>query len=437
MAASDVVPLLRDLIRFDTSNPGGNEKPAAEYLADLFSKEGLDPKVIEGSPKRSNVIARLKGDGSKPPFLLSAHLDVVPAQEPGWKHPPFAGVLEDGYVWGRGAVDMKHMAAMSASIMIELKRRGAKLKRDLIFAGVADEEAGCRWGSKYLVDEHRELIAAEYALTELGGMAVPVGKRVVVPVQAAERGYLWLKLRAGGCAGHGSLPSGDSAVARLTQAVSRLSKKPLRYHLTPAARSFFLALAGSHGQPGASAILGLLSSATARLALNLIPAERRNSFRAMLHNTAAVTGLKAGVKVNVVPETAEAEVDARYLPGVSRQEFLDELGRVLGPEIELEVMEEGAPLEMPLESPLLDAISEVMSERLPGARVVPYLMPGMTDAKHYARAGMACYGFAPVKLKPDEPFAALYHAPNERISAEGLEAGREWLLAVVEKMCLV
>ncbi len=439
---AEVVRVLRDLIRFDTSNPPGNERPAADYLADLFRREGIEAAVLESAPGRGNVVARVHGDGSAAPLLLSAHLDVVPATEPSWRFSPFAAELADGYVWGRGAVDMKQMAAMSALTLVELKRRGARLRRDVIFAGVADEEAGGRFGARFLVERHLDRVKAEFCLTELGGMAIPMAKGTIVPIQIAEKGFEWFKIRATGPPGHGSMPRARpagfrgrwrpvTAVDKLARAVGRLSRRPLGYHLAPAAREFFRAVAEAQAQPAATLLLGLLSPSTVHATLRLVPEDRRHAFRAMLFNTAATTVLSAGSKVNVVPGEAEAWIDGRYLPGVSRDEFLDEVRAVIGPDLEIEPVDGGPPLEMPFDSGVIDAIRRVFARRLPEAKIVPYLMPGLTDAKHYAHAGIPTYGFAPVALKKDEPFADLYHAPNERISVEGLLTGFEWLKEVV------
>ncbi len=436
----DVIEILRDLIRFDTTNPPGNEKPAADYLARLLAKDGISSELVEPAPGRASVIARLKG-GSEPPLLLSAHLDVVAAAGK-WERPPFSGDLHRGYVWGRGAVDMKHMAAMSAAVLVGLKRSGAPLRRDVIFAGVADEEAGGAFGAGWIVENRPDLLKAGYCMTEVGGMATPMPKGIVVPVQVAERGFLWFRLKAKGPGGHGSTPRSASAVATLAAAVDRLSSKPLRYHLTPSARAFIKTVAAANGPAASAVLVGLLSSKTAPLALKMLPAERQNVFRAMLYDTAVVTVLSAGSKVNVVPEEAVAEVDGRYLPGVSpdpgvsREEFLSQIRSVVGPSVEILPFTEGPPTEMPGTGPLMDSIVRVLGRRLPGAKVTPYLMPGMTDAKHYAKLGMTVYGFAPVSLKPDEPFAALYHAPDERISVEGMRTGYSWLKEVVEDFCL-
>ena len=429
--SQEVVDVFRTLLKFDTSNPPGNETAPAKWLAETFAREGIPCEVLERAPGRGNVIARLKGDGSKRPLLLSAHLDVVPALEPDWKHPPFAAELHDGYVWGRGAVDMKHMAAMSAVTLLELARKKTPLARDVIFAGVADEEAGGRYGAGWLVDTQKEKVDAEFCLTELGGMAVPMPRGTLIPVQVAERGFEWFRIRVVGTPGHGSIPKPPSAIDELGEAVAKLAKTPLGYHLTPTARDFLKAVAAAQPAPNSIALLGLLSKTTVQATLKLVPESRRGAFRAMLFNTAATTVLNAGGKVNVIPREATAEIDGRYLPGVTREQFLAEVQKVIGPRFAIEHIEGGPPTEMPFESPVLDAIRTVMAKHLPAAKVVPYLMPGMTDAKHYARAGIATYGFAPVSLKKDEPFAELYHAANERISVEGLSAGAVWLGDVV------
>ena len=427
----DVVRLLRDLIRFDTSNPPGLERPCAEFLADLFRKGGVEPKLFEKEKGRTSVIARLKGDGTLPPLLLSSHIDVTPALAGDWTHPPFAGEIHDGWIWGRGAVDMKHMAAMSLLVLLDLKKSGAKLKRDVIFAGVADKEAGGRLGAGFLVNEHADEVKAEFCLTELGGMAVPMAKGSILPVQVAERGYEWFKIRVKGRSVHGSFPQPGSAIEKLAGAVEKLFKKPLGYHLSPTAREFIQAVAAAQTAPASTLLLGLLNKNTVQATLRLVPEARRHAFRAMLFNSATPTVLHAGAKVNSVPREAEAQIDGRYLPGVSREEFFAEVQAVIGPDFEIVPIDGGPPIEMPFDSGVLDAIRTVFARRVPDAKVVPYLMPGLTDAKHYARAGTRTYGFAPVELQRDEPFAVLYHSPNERISAKGLVTGLSWLQDVV------
>ncbi len=435
-AEAEVVRVLRDLIRFDTSNPPGNERPAVDYAAEKLRAAGVAPEIVEPAPRRASLVARLKGsEQSLPALMLSAHLDVVPA-EGAWKHPPFEAKVEGGYVWGRGAVDMKHMAAMSLVAFCELARKKRKLRRDLVLALVADEEAGGRFGAGWLVERRPELIKAGFCLTELGGMTIPLRKRVLVPVQTAQKGYVWFKLRARGRGGHGSRPFSPTAIATLARAVDKLSREPLRYKLTPTAKKFLSAVAAAQGAGAAAAVRGLLGGGrAARLALKLLPEERRTVFSAMLHDTVSPTMLAAGVKVNVIPESAEACCDGRYLPGRTRDEFLADVRALVGPDVEVEPFDEAPPLEVEAESELWDVIERVMRRSVPGAEVVPYLIPGMTDAKDYAKAGIKTYGFAPVALKADEPFASLYHAPDERISIAGLEAGFGWLCEIVAEFC--
>jgi acetylornithine deacetylase/succinyl-diaminopimelate desuccinylase-like protein len=330
---------------------------------------------------------------------------------------------------------MKAMAAQSLAVLLRLKRARAALSRDVIFAGVADEEAGGRHGAGWLAEHRPDLIRAEFALTEVGGVATPVAGRMIVPVQVAQKGYLWFKLRARGEAGHGSKPKSGSAVEKLAAAVHRLSTRPLRYRLTPAAERFLRAVADAHSGAAGLALKGLFSAATARLALKALPKERREVFNAMLHDTAAVTVLTAGVKVNVIPNVAEALVDGRYLPGTTEAQYLDEVRAVVGPDVEIEPFDGSPPLEMEAASELWDVIERVVTRRLPGCVVVPNMIPGMTDAKDYARLGIRTYGFAPVLLKPGEPFSELYHAPDERISIAGLEEGSLWLDDVVAEFC--
>jgi acetylornithine deacetylase/succinyl-diaminopimelate desuccinylase-like protein len=431
---SEVTRILRDLIRLDTSNPPGNERPAAEYLADLFRSEGIEPLLLEPAPRRTSVVARVRGDQSLPPLLLSAHLDVVPAHEPDWEFPPFAAEAHSGYIWGRGAVDMKHMAAMSAVVLLNLKRWNVPLARDVIFAGVADEETGGRHGAKFLVDSYRALIEAEFCFTEAGGWPISFPRGTIIPVQVAERGFEWLKVRVRGIPGHGSIPRSDSAIPKLATALDRLARSSLWYRVTPAAREFLKAVAAVQRRPASYLLRGLLCKPIARGVLNCLPEKVRYPFRSMLFNTATATMISAGVKVNVIPSEAEAHIDGRYLPGMTRQEFLDELCEILGRECEVERIEGGPPVEMPVDSAAMAAIRRVFARRRPDARVVPYMAPGVTDAKHYARAGIVTYGFAPVALKPDEPFTELYHAPNERISIEAVETGLSWLLDVVVEL---
>lgn len=426
------VDLCQRLLRIDTTNPPGNERPAAEMLATELAAAGLEPRILESAPGRANVVARHAGTGAKPPLLLTAHLDVVEADPSQWRYPPFSGVKAEGCLWGRGAIDMKNHAAMSIALLTRLAREGIKLDRDVIFAGVADEEAGCEFGSGWLCDEHPELVRAEYAIGEGGGFNLHLGGRRFFTVQVAEKGFCWVRARVRGEPGHGSMPRSDSAVFKLAAGIARLAKG-LPPHRTRVVSEFLAGVASA--QPAAlRPLLGALTNATVmtRLTRLLPDASVGRALGAMLANTASPTVVRAGAKTNVIPGVAEVEIDGRTLPGQTDAAFLEELGAVLGPEFELEVIRSLPPVETePVSSPLYDQILTVLAEREPDAVAVPYMIPGFTDAKSFTRLGARWYGFAPVRLPPGMRFADMFHGHNERIPIDGLRWGTEVLTDVV------
>lgn len=423
------------LLRIDTTNPPGAELAAAQLLAEELSAAGLDPLVLESAPGRGNVVARLSGTGEAAPLLLTAHLDVVEADAEKWQHPPFCGEVHDGCLWGRGAIDMKNHAAMSVALICRLAREGVRLSRDLIFAGVADEEAGCRMGSLWLVAEHPELVRAEYAIGEGGGFNIRLGGSEFFTVQVAEKGVVWLKARMHGEPGHGSLPREDSAVVRLARAIARLGEQGLPLRKSEVVTDFVRALA--EHQPAALRPLlpVLLHPKLAPKILSRLPdASVARGLRAMLGNTASPTVLRAGAKTNVIPAVAEAEIDARTLPGQSEADLLRELRAVLGDEVELEVTHSLPPVVTePRRSPLYETIVDVLGAQAPGAPVVPYLLPGFTDAKAFTQLGTHWVGFAPVRMPPEMRFADLFHGHDERIPVDGLKWGTKVLAEVVTR----
>ena len=312
----DAVRHLQALLRIDTTNPPGNETPAAQYLAELLSAAGLAPTLIGETPERQNVVARLAGTGEKPPLLLAAHLDVVPAEPESWTRSPFAGEIHEGYLWGRGAIDMKHMAVMAALVLARLKQEGVTPKRDLIFAGVADEEAGCDHGSRWLVDHHPDLVRAEFALGELGGFSVRMSGRVIYPIMVAEKGTVWMKLRATGRPGHGSVPRENNAVARIGAAVAKLAATRLPQHRTQVVDRYLRAIAKTQPFPNSALLPRLHNPRIASFVLRRVPDKGvAAALAAALSNTAVPTVLRAGGKTNVIPGFAEAWVDGRSLPG--------------------------------------------------------------------------------------------------------------------------
>ena len=427
---------LQALLRIDTTNPPGNETPAAEYLAELLREHGLEPFLDGPVPERHSVVARLPAAAPRPglgPLLLHAHLDVVPADAASWTHPPFGGVIEGGYLWGRGAIDMKHMAVMAALVIGRLARERRPLGRDVIFAGVADEEAGSDDGAKFLVDRHPDRVRAEYALGEVGGATIHLGGKALYPVQVAEKGVVWMKLRARGTAGHGSMPREDNAVARLGDAVARLGRTPLPHRMTEATAAYIDALAATQQFPKNLVLQQLKRPALARRILKMLPDPgAARALAAVLSNTAVPTVLRAGSKTNVIPAVAEAEVDGRSLPGQTAADLVAEVRRVVGEGIEVEVVRESTPYSTEAASPLWDAIVATVAAHHPGAVCIPYIIPGFTDAKQWARLGARCYGFAPARFPDDgTKFADLFHGKDERIPTEGLRWGAKVLYDLV------
>ncbi len=429
----------QDLLRFDTTNPPGAERACAEYIGRALDEVGVASTLLEAEPGRTNLVARLRGDGSAPPLLLTAHLDVVEADPTQWQHPPFSGALADGCLWGRGAIDMKNMAAMCLAIVRQLARQGTPLRRDVIFAAVADEEAGCDLGSRFLVEQHRSLIESEYVIGEGGGFSLHLGDTTFYPVQVAEKGFCWVRARVTGTPGHGSMPRPDSAVVRLGEAIERIGRARLPVHATTYVRDFVAGIAAR--QPAiARPILKLLSSPhlmarITRLAPNSAVAR---GFGALLSNTASPTVVRAGAKTNVIPGVAEFEIDGRTLPGQTDAMFLAELRAVMGPDVELEIMKSAPPVEtVPLASPLYDIIGRQVLAREPDAAIVPYLIPGFTDAKYFTQMGARWYGFSPVKLEKGSgiKFADMFHGHNERIPVAGLHWGTDLLDAIVRELC--
>ncbi len=436
---AETVRHLQALIRLDTSNPPGNELLAAEHLAAILTAEGLEPLVLTSAPGRGNVIARLKGTGEQPPLLLYSHTDVVPAEPQHWAHPPFAGDIADGCVWGRGAVDMKGTVAQQLMTLLLLKRRNVPLRRDVIFAATADEEIGGvdGYGVSWLVKHHPDLLRAEFGLTELGGYTMEFAGQVLYPIQVAEKGTCWMTVRASGQPGHGSVPHADNAVVHLARAVDKLATRGLPYHLCDATAGFLDAAGAALGEPLGALLAQLKTPAAAEAILRgpQLGAELQPFFNAMLHNTATPTGLRAGYKTNVIPGAAEATVDGRTLPGFTTEMFMDEVRAVLGEGFEYDITLTSPPLQTRADTRLFALMADTLKAHDPRAHVVPYMMSGATDAKYLAPLGVPSYGFAPIQLPPGLKFMEMFHAHNERAPVAGLGWGVRVLFEVVRAYC--
>jgi acetylornithine deacetylase/succinyl-diaminopimelate desuccinylase-like protein len=435
---AEALASFQTLIRFDTTNPPGNEKAAAEFVAGALRESGLEPKVLDSAPGRSNVVVRYKGDGSKPPLLLNAHLDVVEAEPSTWKHPPFGGEIHDGYVWGRGAVDMKHMAAMSTAVMKLLAGTKAKLKRDVIFTAVADEEAGSRYGAEYLVAEHRDLVQCEYALGEIGGFSLHLNGVSYYPIQVAQKGTVWGRLKVKGEPGHGSMPRPDSAVLKLGELISRLGSARFPFHASESVNDMIEALAKEQKFPLSVVLRAVTNPAFSKLVLKLFPNPgTARAFAALLSNTATPTVVRAGNKTNVIPGFGTVEFDGRTAPGQTQEDLLRELREVVGPEAEIEVMDSTPPVATTKDTELYRSLGETIRRADPNGIPIPYVIPGFTDARAFDKLGAKYYGFAPIRFDPthDVAFAEMYHGNNERCPVDGFHWGLRTLYDAVTTFC--
>ena len=411
--------ICRDLIRIDTSNPGDHSGPgerlAAEHVAGLLAEAGLDPVILESHPKRASVVARITGrDRKRPGLLVHGHLDVVPANAADWRHHPFAADLADGCVWGRGAVDMKDMDAMILAVVRQRLREGRTPARDVLLVFTADEEAGGTWGARWLVDHHPDLFeGVTEAVGEVGGFSVTLGARRLYLLQTAEKGMAWMRLTAQGTAGHGSMIQPDNAVTTLAEAIARLGRHEWPTRLIPSAEAFLEGICDALGleftKDDPAEAIGKLGAIS-----RFIGATTRN--------TVNPTVLRAGYKVNVVPQTATAEIDGRFLPG-HEEEFFEELDRILGPQVTREFIHTDIALETTPDGDLYAAMTSALTAEDPDARVIPYCMSGGTDAKSFSRLGLRCFGFTPLRLPPDLDFAGMFHGIDERVPVDSLHFG--------------
>jgi len=431
--------ILQDLIRIDTTNPPGNETRAMEFVAGVLKRDGIESQILESAPGRGNLVARLKGDGRAAPLLLMVHLDVVPAEPQYWTHPPFGGVIDDGYLYGRGTLDTKNLAALEIMVMLLLARDASRksLARDVIFMANADEEAGGVYGAGWMVKNHPDLIRAEYAINEGGGSGMEIlGKRFYT-CQTGEKGTARFAMRARGRPGHGSMPHNDNAVVKLARALQKIGAAELPMHVVPTVKTFVESIGNALGKPYEAALRDVLDAKKSAATLANLPLDPgvRAMLYASLHNTVSPTILTAGSKINVIPSVAEAQCDARILPGQSAASLRGELDAILDSDVELEFFGDNPGRESSSETPLFETMRRVIARHEPNATLLPYLVVGATDARHVSKLGTHVYGFAPM-FAPMSEFAGV-HGHNERISIENLEFGAHVLYEVVSEFCSI
>jgi acetylornithine deacetylase/succinyl-diaminopimelate desuccinylase-like protein len=424
-ATREATELLSRYIAIDTSNPPGGEEAAARFLADVFRRDGVECQVYPVDEGRANLSARLPGSGEKRPLVLLNHTDVVPVDREFWDEDPFGGVVKDGAIWGRGALDMKCMGIMELMTLLLLHRQSVPLRRDLVFMAAADEEMGSAAGVEWLHENHPELFEAEYVLNEGGyGNREMFGvRRPTFTCSVGEKGPLWLRLIAEGPPGHSSVPHADNCLDRLVRALYKVQSWERPLTLLPEVRVMFERL-----REAAIFKADLSEEGVSELAADA------PFLKALLTDTVSVTMMNAGKKSNVIPSIAEANLDCRLLPGHDPDEFIDQVRRVIDdPQVEVQQAFESHTPTSPVDTELFRTIEEVVAEQVPEAIVLPSIGTGFTDSRIFRRRGVVAYGLIPCLLEPAE--LATIHGNNERISIESLRLGTEILFEVVRRMC--
>ena len=428
-AQSEAVQLLQELIRIDTTNPPGNELATARHIKKVLDAEGIETRILDVAPGRANLYARIKGDGSKRPLILLSHTDVVMADAARWSVPPFSGELRDGFVYGRGAIDMKGTAAVHVTLMRLLKRYNIPLKRDVILLAVADEEAGGT-GAASVIKDHLDLIrGAEFLLNEGDVAYVKNGKLTQYGVDVMEKAALWLRITATGPTGHGSIPIANSSVNRLLNALERLRAWETPINVPPAVAEGYKIRAKYQTDPVLRAAYANLEQALKRPALRKrVLAD--STLNAEVRNTFTITGLQGSDKVNVIPGSASAQIDARLLPGETPEGFIAKLRGVLkDPELKIEMLEGSTPTGSSADTDLMRAIRRVAANRDPNVPVIPTMLTSSTDSAKFREVGITAYGFEPFKL--DDGELERSHGDNERVSVENIRFALQFLYDVL------
>ena len=418
--------LLRDLIRFDTTNPPGNEAECIRYIQEHLHSLGIETRLYEKAAGRPNLIARLPGDGDAPPLLLQGHVDVVPTTNQDWRHPPFSGETADGMLWGRGTLDMKGGDAMMIAAFLRAKAENAQLPGDVILCMLSDEETGGDMGAKFLVEEHPEIFdGVKYAIGEFGGFTMRMGGKTFYPIMVSEKQVCWMRATFHGPGGHGSSPlrGSHAATAKLGQVLTTLNTRRLPVHMTPEMEVMLGTLAEQLPEPSSSMIAGLMNPATTDATLDQMGASGR-MFDSLLHNTISPNIISGGDKINVIPSAIELQLDGRLLPGFTPDQMMAEVRELIGEDCELELIRHDAGTHLP-NMALFDTLASILQESDADGTPIPMMLPAVTDARFFARLGIQTYGFLPMHLPEDLDFMSLIHAADERIPAETVAFGAE------------
>jgi acetylornithine deacetylase/succinyl-diaminopimelate desuccinylase-like protein len=426
------VELLRQLIWFDTTNPPGNEAPCVAFIDELLRGAGIATTVLGRTSERANLVARLEGRGDAPPLLLYGHVDVVTTANQRWTHPPFEGRVVDGYIWGRGALDMKGPLALMISAMLRAKCQEGRLPGDVILAVLADEEDGGDFGARYLVENYAELFhGIRYALGEFGGFPLDLGGKRFYPIMVAEKQMCWMTATLRGRGGHGSIPVRGQSMAKLGRFLTRLDQSKYPVHITPVTRQMIEQMASAIGGLTGLALRMLLFPAMTDRLLAVL-GERGQSFYPLFHNTVSPTILECSDKVNVIPGQVTVQIDGRLLPGYQPQDLLAELRAIVGEDVEFDVFKfNPGPAEPDMTQ--FDLLAGVLKSFDPSGIAIPLMLSGVTDARFFSRLGIQTYGFTPLKLPSEFNFLQTVHSADERVPVEAMEFGTQAIYRVLEQ----
>lgn len=418
------VEILQRLIQFNTTNPPGHEAACVSYIRDLLNEAGIESTLLAKDPARPNLIARLPGEGKAPPLLLYGHVDVVTTENQPWQQPPFEGKLIDGYVWGRGALDMKGGVAMMVAAFLRANAEGLKPPGDIVLAIVSDEEVGGEFGAKFLVEEHPDLFKGiKHAIGEFGGFMLTIGGKRFYPIMIAEKQVCWMKATVRGMGGHASMPEKGGATAKLAKFLKALDEHDLPIHVTPPAKMMVDAMSAALSGPQGLILRQLTNPTLTNLVLKTLGARGR-TFYPLFRNTVSPTVVHGSTKVNVIPSEITVELDGRLLPGQTPQDMMRELRAIVDDEVELELIQyEPGPAapDMSLFNTLADILKETDPEGVP----IPLLLSGVTDGRFFSQLGIQTYGYLPMTLPEDFNFANVIHAADERVPAAAIEFGAQ------------
>ncbi|MCD6443348.1 MAG: M20/M25/M40 family metallo-hydrolase [Thermotogae bacterium] len=435
MVSSNPVNILVDLIRFNTTNPPGNERECVYHVKDILEKSGIETQIFYLDERRPNLLAKIEGTGESPPILLYGHVDVVTTEGQRWEHPPFEGKIVDGFIWGRGALDMKGGVAMMISAVLRIKEEKFKPSGDILLLILSDEEGGGDFGARYMVENHPDLFKdVKYAIGEFGGFTLHIGGRRFYPIMVSEKRICWLRLKTRGRRGHGSIPMKNGAMAKMGKVLVKLNHRDTPIHVTKVVKDMFSGISREVGFPMNIFFRLLINPAFTDIILKLL-GEKSIIFEPLLRNTVNPTIIKGGDKVNVIPGEITLDLDGRLLPGYSPEDLMEELRRILGgisDEVEMEIVryDEG-PSEPDMG--LFTLLGEILRDLDEQAIPIPMLLSGATDARFFSKLGIQTYGFIPMNLPEDFKFMELIHSTNERIPISALEFGANAIYELLKR----